>query len=1594
MQNAKPPTQISVPLDLLSGLYTESRPESLPPGASPLCINCDFEVGLVGPRPGKKSEFVLANFTLIDVAAFSDTTGTTAPWTGTGSGGGSVTLNNPTPGGNPSAIQPAVSSTLHLGDSAFTVTCYPFPTAGPIYMLFPIYIGPLGGVTPTVVSITSSTGEIWHRLAGPTLWYDGTQIPDHLNDYELWGVYLPNGLTANWQFTVTMTSGTGSGPALNNIMAFRNCTGVNAVNSVKKTAPGTINGAPITTNQNCVIASVSNVIDQGDPGWSIPAGTFLYHNDGSSPGLATAIYGSFPSVLTIKPAGTYDPAWTTQLASPYDCVLTNVAIIPATGAPGYNTSQTLEEQNFNVNIPPITFPAGTPAQQVEQAAGCGSTYALTTPTYPPILGLQVVVDGSQDNLSPDAVITVQLQLPDGTLSPTIYTGQLPLTEGKVTFGAVNDFWGFTSLTAQQLNSPNMKVLVKASATGGELVTFNIVSVALKVWTTNNPPDNINYLKTFAETGGEILNLFLASSGTFYQEDALNLPGVMVPVFTAIEPDSFAQSATVSDREFIAISNLKNGTDIPRVYSPPNFDRLSQVGPGGPCAATTTSAGSSIKSITQNPKVLIPTSSGGTSGSWIIWSDSPQDFGTFGTPATPGNVMTWLFPKSFPVPSYIKVGSNIVISGVQNMNGYNPNNGAGSNPAYYTVISVGQPDPNQDYYDAFSIIIPQTGFYNARFQAGSAFQATIATLTTTTQVPNLEVGGQFQIAGTGGAPPTGYDGNWTVIDTPNASQLQITSTQLANNVATYGYNLETGTAPVAGETITVAQTLNGNGIFNVRNAVIASANAGSFTINIVSPNITSTPENGTGIIYGTVFTFDPFAIVGNIGAIGQVVVTGEVTAGIRKVCYSFLTRNGFLTQPSPILEFDVPFGANSIAIGKLAIGPPNVVARVIHFTAANGGNFYNIPVPVTVTNNDGTTTKSDSTWILDNTTTNVVLSFTDDVLLASTESEIDIQGNNLFECYELGSCIGVVPYAGRLGIIGEQNKVFNLLNCSFDGGAGVTQGNVGGGGGSGTNQTYPLGWTVDPTNGFGGSVASSPLFGSMYVITNASGSPQAVYGLISQPAYQDEFEVAIFQASTTYSVRLTAQLIAGTPTTGNIVIDLYSPALGRALGTYTLPLTSLKAGMTIFSGTLLTTVLAPVPTDLQIRLYATNIENGVSIGIDRIEPFPTEQPNLDRQVILSYAQNYEAFDRVTGIIDASVQNQQPIKSAFVLFDTLYLVKSQSIVAVNDNGSTEPSQWTVRSISTAIGTTSIYGVTTGIDQPNSGEEWAIIAGRAGVFLFTGGEPIKISEDIQSLWDQINWAYGHTIWVTNDVANRRICIGVPLKTPNTWLPTGIIPDNSNPTTPNVVIALNYKQLNSASALADRPPVRTSYSGKLIATEIVRKWSIWTIQAPAAAFLSRADGTAPLFVGNSAYTGKVYELIDNIEEGSDTWLQDDGSPFAQIYTTSGFVKGEEGEGRQMGAQRFQFQYASMTLSGSGSLKLTAFPNSLESPFADVLLPNLALVPNSQQDGDTEIPLNEVGSRLFIQFGAQCVGAAFYLQRLVMVMRQDAWSPVRGINY
>ena len=68
------------------------------------------------------------------------------------------------------------------------------------------------------------------------------------------------------------------------------------------------------------------------------------------------------------------------------------------------------------------------------------------------------------------------------------------------------------------------------------------------------------------------------------------------------------------------------------------------------------------------------------------------------------------------------------------------------------------------------------------------------------------------------------------------------------MATYGYSLSSGVAPVAGHLVTVTGTTNANGTLNVVNGTIsvpAGVAQGTFTINLGLPDAVTAVGAGSG-----------------------------------------------------------------------------------------------------------------------------------------------------------------------------------------------------------------------------------------------------------------------------------------------------------------------------------------------------------------------------------------------------------------------------------------------------------------------------------------------------------------------------------------------------------------------------------------------------------------------------------------------------------------------------------------------------------------------------------------------------------------------------
>ena len=144
------------------------------------------------------------------------------------------------------------------------------------------------------------------------------------------------------------------------------------------------------------------------------------------------------------------------------------------------------------------------------------------------------------------------------------------------------------------------------------------------------------------------------------------------------------------------------------------------------------------------------------------------------------------------------------------------------------------------------------------------------------------------------------------------------------------------------------------------------------------------------------------------------------------------------------------------------------------------------------------------------------------------------------------------------------------------------------------------------------------------------------------------------------------------------------------------------------------------------------------------------------------------------------------------------------------------------SNQVGTPSAHGV-------GVGEEWVVIAGRSGLYLFDGSAPVKLSQEIQPRGTRSTGS-GTILWVQVDTQHKRILVGVPM---------------GSATQPNQILMLDYTEGFGDPLVA-----------MLTAPERSRKWAQWMIPANSCGLIERSTGVAQVFFGTNNSSGKIYAL------------------------------------------------------------------------------------------------------------------------------------------
>ena len=698
--------------------------------------------------------------------------------------------------------------------------------------------------------------------------------------------------------------------------------------------------------------------------------------------------------------------------------------------------------------------------------------------------------------------------------------------------------------------------------------------------------------------------------------------------------------------------------------------------------------------------------------------------------------------------------------------------------------------------------------------------------------------------------------------------------------------------------------------------------------------------------------------------GTIAEIGLISPGTHQFVLMFLNRNGALTAPSPS-SYWTAAGGNLATFRNLAIGPANVVARVIGLTGTGGGDYFSILANATLPNVPGPPIIIQATVIPDNTSTSFVVNFSDNALFASVP--IDVIGNDLFDQVVLGPVLGFFSYASRLATWGDYNKVENFLNMGFCGGylSGVL--------------TTPLGWTVSSAGGTlvnGGSWAAGMAWQIMGDGTNTA------KGLIQQTAYQDSFGDAIIQPNTLYGVRLWAKATAAA-IASSAVITVALANIGPAVNIPVANLT-LAGGfipLTLFAGN---TSIAILKTAL-LQLSASSLPNGSTVQISELQIVYGVNPYRNNLSRWSYVDNPEGFAQTTGNLGPA-DDEAPLQCFSLLRKSSLLGTLEGMHIFQDNNF-EPDQWVVDSLSRNVGPISLFAMDAGkFGTGDAAEDWIIVASKNGAYMFAGGQFWKVSQeqsrgnlpysaDPRPTWDDTNWAVQQTVWAKNDPAARRAYFGLPIATA---------------TTPQLILVMDYREMDTAQQIAAATPIHITIQGKMKSSDLTRKWSRWNIAANSMQILYRPNNGREMIVAGSGFSN-LYSL-------NPAYLTDDD--YGQIfpyYTTYAFVDHDQEQQLRLGSGRHLIKKLASFSTGVGLISIVPIVNSLYN-FLPATSPRI-LSPDGNAanalNSDLEWTVNIRGQRVFFRIQVQplpgTTDVQLRLEKLVAWMMSDPVATLRS---
>jgi hypothetical protein len=385
-------------------------------------------------------------------------------------------------------------------------------------------------------------------------------------------------------------------------------------------------------------------------------------------------------------------------------------------------------------------------------------------------------------------------------------------------------------------------------------------------------------------------------------------------------------------------------------------------------------------------------------------------------------------------------------------------------------------------------------------------------------------------------------------------------------------------------------------------------------------------------------------------------------------------------------------------------------------------------------------------------------------------------------------------------------------------------------------------------------------------------------------------------------------------------------------------------------------------------------NGSTVTGDEFELIPTYSPYLDNTFSFSYADNLEAYDGVTGVMGPT-SDSSPLKGCDTIRDNFQFLTSHGMHSTSDNGQ-EPSSWTVTEISNDVGLVAPRAI-------DSGEECIMFVSKSGgdgvptynLRIYEGGQPWKISQEVQTIFDKINPAAEQTMWLVNDIGKRRVYIGVP---------TG------SATAPNEIYVMDYRELDTGAQIAQSPSVHISFTGKMIASDLARKWAPWNIQANCGAILYRPNGIQEMCFGaGNGVTPGTESGFGNVYYLDPARLTDDDyGAMTPYYVMYFFLSRDTEQALQVGSMRKLYKGVSAYVTGVGYLTITPYADSLTNPWPGTV----AFPLSSSSTADIYSGLNVSTERMALKLSVTPVSGqtdvSFNLQHLEARLQQHPISP------